>query len=437
MTRVISAADAPPRTVSGRARWRNVAVAALAVLAATVVGLLRQPGIGPLDTIWAEDGQVFLTEAARHNLFHALATPYAGYYQLVPRLLAQLTTALPAGWAAAAFAIESALCTGLVMLLVYVASGAHLRSTLSRVVVAAIVVVMPLANEIPDSIANLHWAGLYAMFWVLLWTPRGSAGAGAGPGGTAGRIVAAAVVLLVAGSDILVLIYLPLALWQVRRQRDRHSIVLAGLLSLGVAVQLAGLVFGPSSRPLSPNPVPVVTGYVLRVVPSALVGERWLGTDTHSTRWLALAAVAWLLLAAAAVVAWRRSTRPIWRLAILALLYSAGLYALPVVLQGIATPRYAAVPVMLLVTAIVAVFQPGSGSRVPLYALTALLAVVCVANLRVLDNSRGSGPRWSDSLQSARITCQASPGGTASLLIPPREAVPQWHARLPCRYVRR
>jgi hypothetical protein len=450
-------APAPDRPV----RAEGVALAAGGVLLGTAVGLVRQPGIGAFDTVWAEDGQIFLSGAVDKGLVGAIATPYAGYYHLVPRLLAELAALVGPGAVPGVLAVESALCTALAALLVYVASGAHLRGWLSRLLVSAVVVAMPLANEVPDSIANLHWIGLYAVFWVLLWTPRG----------IAGRIVGVTVVGLVTGSDILVLAYLPLALLRATRRmpdgrRDRYGLLLAGVLGTGLAIQVAGLLLGPSSRPLSPNPVPVATGIVLRVVPSALIGEEWLGANPHHASWLAWTAVAWLLFAVAVIAAVRRWTRPIWPLALVAGLHCIGLYALPVMLQGLAIARYAAAPVMLLVTALVAALQPaGEPARhaageptpqpagesasvrwlsrprpglVPLYALAALLAIVWVVNLRVVDNTRGDGPRWSDQLRQARAACAGAPAGARiALPIPPREDTPPWQADLPCRYLQR
>jgi hypothetical protein len=444
-------APAPDRPVRGA----GVALAAGGVLLGTAVGLVRQPGIGAFDTVWAEDGQIFLSGAVDKGLIGAIATPYAGYYHLVPRLLAQLAALLGPGAVPGVLAVESALCTALAALLVYVISGAHLRGQLSRLLVSAVVVVMPLANEVPDSIANLHWIGLYAVFWVLLWIPRG----------TAGRIVGVIVVGLVAGSDILVLSYLPLALLRASRRlpdgrRDRHGLLLAGVLGTGLAIQVAGLLVGPSSRPLSPSPVPVATGVVLRVVPSALIGEQWLGANPHHARWLVLTAVAWVLLAVAVVAAVRRLTRPIWPLALIAAVHCIGLYALPVMLEGLAIPRYAAAPVMLLVTALVAALQPAPESAaqrrpalprlaqggpalprpalVPLYALAALLALVWAVNLRVVDNTRGEGPRWSEQVRQARAACAGAPAGArVALALPPREDTPPWRADLPCRYLQR
>jgi len=421
---------ASPPAVTVR-RHRAVLLGVLAVAGGTAVGLLRQPGAGALNTVWAEDGGIFLTDAEVHGPMAAVGRSYAGYFHLVPRLIAGLATLVPAGAAAAVLAVSAALVTALVAVLVYAASAGHLASPLSRFLVSAIVVVVPLGqDDVLNSIANLHWYGLYALFWVLIWTPRGRAG----------RTVAAAVVLLVAASDILTVAYLPLALVRAARRRedgtrDRHGIVLAALLGLGVAVQVVGLATGSSSRQLSPNPVRGLKGYLVRAVPDALLGQRWLGTHVGGTG-LALAALAWLILAAAAVVAWRRLVAPAWPLALTAAVHSVVLYVLPVLLSGVATPRYAVAPAMLLIAALVALLQPEGAARpTAIYALAALLAVVCAVNLRV-DNLRAHGPRWSDSLDKARPSCMDSgPGGVTEIPIPPADS-PPWTVKLPCRYVR-
>jgi hypothetical protein len=419
-------------------RRPRIWLAALAVLTAAGLNLLRQPGAGALDTVWAEDGEIFLAQAVRHGGLGAVPISYAGYYHLVPRLLTALAVAVPSGAAAAVLAVEAALCTALVALLVYTASAGHLRSTLSRVLVSAIVVVVPVAQgDVLNSVANLHWYGLYALFWVFVWTPRPRAG----------RVVGALTVLLVAGSDILTLAFVPLALVRaLRRQRDgrrdRYGVVLAVLLALGLAAQVSGLLLGTSSRQLSPNPVRALIGYVLRAVPAPLVGQHWLGS-TVDTRWIVLAGVAWLLVAAAGVLVWTRRVRPAWPLAVAAVLQSIALYVLPVLLSGVATPRYAVAPAMLVVVALVALLQPvpGAGARAavplaaaaPLYTLTALLALVCAVNLRT-DNDRARGPDWNDGLRAARHACAAG-GSTATIPIPP-PAHPPWQVSVPCGYVR-
>lgn len=398
----------------------------LAIAAGTAVSLLRQPGAGALNTIWAEDGQIFLGQAVQKGFLHSLTTSYAGYFHLVPRLLTGVATLFPANAAAAVLAVEAAMCTATIAVLVYVASSGHLASRLSRLIMAAFVVLLPLGTgDLLNSVANFHWPGLFALFWMLVWTPRGRAG----------RIVAPLVILLVAGSDILTLVYLPLALVRVWNRRDRYSAGLLAVLSLGLAVQVVGLATGSSTRSTSPNPIEAVRGLLVRGLPSALLGENWLGSkvDTH---WLILAGVAWLLLVIVVGLGLLRLTRPHWALAIVALLHAGALYALPVTLQGVATPRYAAAPAMLIVTAIVAVLQPSGSTlaeRGPILAFGVLMAVVCAVNLRV-DNQRAHGPTWSDALRQARSDCADRPLQDVVVQIPPVEN-PPWQITLRCQYV--
>jgi hypothetical protein len=401
-------------------------LAVAAILAGAVVSLARQPGIGALDTVWAEDGQIFLTGAVNDSLPEALATSYAGYFHLVPRLLAELAAATPASWDALVIAVSAAAVTAVLAVLVYVASAAHLPSRIARVVAATVVLVAPLAqNDVPNSIANLHWPALYALFWVLLWAPSR----------WPGRAVAVATVALVVTSDILVVALLPLAIVRLAVRRDRYSAVLATVFAAGVALQLLGLLAGTSSRETDFNPVRAAIGYVLRAVPGALVGTRWLGYDHTSARWLVLAAVAWLLVLAAVLVAWRRLTRPAWTLAAVAAFHSVALYVLPVFLSGTATERYALAPAMLLVVAMLALLPPGlSRSGAAGLVFVTLLAVVCAVNLR-LPNARADGPSWGEELDRARLECSEPDAVAARLRLPP--AGNDWHADLPCTYVDR
>lgn len=408
-----------------RVRPYGVLLAVAAILAGTAISLARQPGIGPFDTIWAEDGQIFLADAVNDAPPEALATAYAGYFHLGPRLLAFLAAAAGPDAAAAVLAVSAALVTAVLAVLVYVASARHLPSRTARVVAAAVVLVAPLAqDDVPNSIANLHWPALYALFWVLLWTPAR----------WPGRAVAVAVVALVATSDILVVALLPLAVARFAGRRDRHSTVLAGVLSAGIALQLLGLVLGTSSRETDLNPVRAGIGYVLRAIPGALVGGRWLGDDHTAVRWLALAALAWLLVLAAVMLAWRRLTRPAWTLAAVAAVHSVALYVLPVFLSGTATQRYALAPAMLAVVALLALLPPDlSRQGAPGVALVALLAVVCVVNLRV-PNVRAEGPSWSEELDRARQECTRPATDGVRLQIAPAGT---WHVDLPCSYLDR
>ncbi|WP_173158913.1 hypothetical protein [Phytohabitans suffuscus] len=74
-----------------------------------------------------------------------------------------------------------------------------------------------------------------------------------------------------------------------------------------------------------------------------------------------------------------------------------------------------------------------AGSRVPLYALTVVLALVAAVNLRV-DNTRADGPLWSDELDRVRAACTVD--DEAIVPITPRDQTPLWLVRVPCDYVR-
>ena len=154
---------------------RRALVSVIALAAGAVVLLLRIAGPSPLTTIWAEDRTVFLVQA--------LATPghlfasYAGYLQLLPRLIAQSVSFLPLPEAAAAFALAGAVIASAVALFVFYASAGHIHSVWLRGLLAAAVLLLPVAPlEIADSGVNTPWYLLFALFWACLWRPRGRGG---------------------------------------------------------------------------------------------------------------------------------------------------------------------------------------------------------------------------------------------------------------------
>ncbi len=162
-----------PATATRRAR--NPRVVLLGYLLAALAGFsidLWWSGTGITSRVWAEDGTVFLSAAYRTSFFSALATPYAGYLQVVPRSLAALTTAFPVRDAAWVLAASAAAARASISLFVFRASSGHLRSTWVRAMLASAVVLLPVGGlEVLDNIANLHWFFTFAAFWAVLWRP--------------------------------------------------------------------------------------------------------------------------------------------------------------------------------------------------------------------------------------------------------------------------
>src|ERR1700722_2088278 len=164
----------PSAATTGRVA-RRAALSLFALVLGTVVMLLRIAGRSPLTTIWAEDRTVFLVQALARpwHLFDS----YAGYLQLLPRLIAQFVSFLPIPDDSAAFAISGAVIASAVALFVFYASAGHIRSSWLRALLAAAVLLLSVAPlEIADSGVNTPWYLLFALFWAALWRPRSGRG---------------------------------------------------------------------------------------------------------------------------------------------------------------------------------------------------------------------------------------------------------------------
>jgi hypothetical protein len=228
----------PQREASTPARIAaRVALSVIILVAGVVVLLLRIAGRSPLTTIWAEDRTVFLEQAlaSPRNLFAS----YAGYLQLLPRLIAQFVSFLPLPDASAAFAISGAVIASAVALFVFYVSAGHIRSAWLRGLLAAAVLLLSVAPlEIADSGVNTPWYLLFALFWAALWRPRGRGG----------MVLAGVVAFLAGASTPLALALAPLLIVRVvALRRVREHAVTAGLAA-GLLLQVPVIHAAHNSR---------------------------------------------------------------------------------------------------------------------------------------------------------------------------------------------
>ena len=93
----------------------------LTVIAAAVA--LMRLGTRGMNTVWAEDGQVFYAGAKHASLPWVFFRAYHGYMHAGPRVVAALDALFPVRWAAPAIAISDAAALGLLAAVVYRASG--------------------------------------------------------------------------------------------------------------------------------------------------------------------------------------------------------------------------------------------------------------------------------------------------------------------------
>jgi hypothetical protein len=227
--------SAEPTHARGRSRSNAVETACVLLILAFGAGIswIR---LSPTTrgTLWAEDVRNFIGNAVRSGPVTPLMHPYAGYLQLLPRLIADATVAaVPvSGWALS-MAAGSCVVTAACAAVVFVCSREITNEVVIRLLLAGITLLDPLApREVLGNTANLHWYFLWMTPWLLLYRPRSRVGGW----------VLGAVALLAALSEIQMVLFVPLLLW---RWRDRPRMPIRGLYLAGVVAQLIATISVP------------------------------------------------------------------------------------------------------------------------------------------------------------------------------------------------
>ncbi len=425
-----------------RSRSRATVIAAgytLATTAGAWILLERQAGHRPWNTIWAEDGGVFYPGALLHPLA-SLMQPYAGYLQLVPRLIADAVTLLPLRAAAAGFAVAGALVAAACAAFVCQASAGHIQAPALRWLLAAGVILLPPAlTELSGNGVNTPWYLLFALFWAILWRPRSGRGAG----------LAAAVAFAAASSNALAAVFAPLVLARaIALPRAREHAASAGWLAGGM-LQLIAVV--RSAGPRQAGHISVALGYYLHSVLVTAVAGRHFASVLAAQAGPAAGTLIPVAIAAA-VTGWALvAGEPRVRLfAVTALGLGLALVLVAAVARGWGAPgldrtsvrgdRYAATPI-LLIYSLTAVAVDGYLRRVADLGLR-IRQVLAVASLAVLLGAvwaadfsyvsiRSADPPWSQLVAGFRQRCvQQAPAGAWQRL-PPMHWI-QMPPLLPC-----
>jgi hypothetical protein len=410
------------------------------VVVATVLQITRQPGIPAVDTIWAEDGQLFLADAVWLG-GGSILNPAGGYLHLAPRLLAFVAAALPIQWSALVFALGSALIVSLLSVYVFVASRPALPSVRGRATLAAAMVLLPAAAfESVANAANLQYYFLFAAFWTLVHRP-------ATRGGT---VVASFVALVATGSTTLTLVFAPMAVWKAVRRHGLERVVgVAFLVGLSVqALTVFRAVVLDADPTLAQYPVrwsgsdatDLPGLYGLRIGAALLFGDRWVDDVWRGLGWtLAVFGLAAAAILVAAALVRGGSTLP-WVL--LAGGFSVLTFVLPATLRGTghllptaeysyAGNRFSLVPMWMLLTAALAVVDR-TRHHGPGLVVVLVLAVLTAASYRI-PTPRSAGPSWSSELVAAERVCSAGEVDEAVLHIAPAFRVPSaWRVQVPC-----
>jgi hypothetical protein len=431
----------------------RIAACAAWIVIVVALQLFRQSGPAATDTIWAEDGHLFLTAALNYDhpadLFFA---PAGKYMHAAPRMLASVAAGFSLTTSAWFLAMSSAVVVAGLSLFVFFASKPILASVGSRALVSAMMVLLaPVNVESLNNSANLHYFLTFGAFWALVWEPRSWVAA------AIACIVVAAAVL----SDPITVVMVPVAAFAlIRRANGRHMLVagvfLVGLAfhgwvwftadqpgrysgdpSLPIAIQeeLERRAFAPQAYAES-DPLDLPRLYGLRVI-----GSVWGGNDLLASAWRSLGdTVAYsglvLLFIVVAVAIARWGLREKWRIALL-LGYSLVFFIVPVGIRGtehlaphpnalsLAGSRYVIIPALFVVALVAVCLERtrGDGWRaspwVPVRVGLALLVPgIALTDLRD-PNLRSLGPTWGTELSSADERCARQDGFVEIGITPP------------------
>ena len=421
--------------MSTSARWRAVLLGMSFLVATIGLELVRQPGHRTWDTVWAEDGKVYLADAYHRPLLSTLFRGYAGYVQLVPRFVVLPARVLPVQAAATYLAFAAAAIAALLALFVYRCTEGWVSSPVLRWLVAMLAVLTPvMVAETNANIANLGWPLLFASCWAVVSQQDGRAD-------TIGR---ATVVGLTALSNPVVAVLVPFAVVAAVVRRRLAEAVVVTVLAITLVMQFAIAQFAQPG-PIGHSRVSdLPTEFGVRVVSSVVFGEEWLA-ELWSDRgaWLVVAAFVGLAGYVVLAAPWRQPTTR-WWLIVGGTAASLLLFAVPVWLRGTdrmrivsgtlngTGARYVVVPWLLLVCVLV-VLVDGSGRK----WLTSIL-VVHMVFLGVSgfsrDNSRSAGPSWRAEVGNARTICREQPEQAEIFItITPADG---WFVSTPCGRLR-
>lgn len=413
------------------------AIAALSVfIVGSALALLRVPSI-TWDTLYAEDGRVFLGNWLAFASPRLIFREYAGYQHFLPRVAAWFVHLLPIDVWATSMTIAACVIVGGVAALTFRASASFLGSMAARLGLAFIPILVPIGGfEALGSVANLHWYMTFLMPWLLLAIPRRVWGA------VGYAAVAAAAVL----TEPQCIFYFPLVVWVGWRRPPSRAVCVAW--AVGIAAQAITYLFHQVPRHGQFTDFgSAFLGYVVNASASnALYSGDLLGAyTTHWGWWFPTASlVIFVLIGIMVMLIGARTIRlaavvtlsgsiVVWSASYFVNSHTAFLYAsMPYgQIRNMPLIRWGTSAAMLLLAVVPLAAEALSRRRPSAHLLGMMMVVVMlivmVRGFHSPDNRRG-GPDWEASLPAAYAACQEH-GRSVRIATFPKG----WAISVPCR----
>lgn len=404
--------SAPPKSVRFKA-WEGAVMLVAFLVLATVMQLLRLGPSTALNSLWAEDGPVFLGEAlAYHGSFHVVTITHGEYLVVLSRLIGEVGAAVPLYRAPMAMNLTAVLVVALSGLVVWFASAGQINNPYLRALLVALTILCPVSTiEGVASPTNVAWYPAFAVFWLLLWRPA-----------TAWGTCLGALLILVTGlSTPATIFFLPIALLRAIGIRNRRDTLIVGAYVLATAIQVHVLSQSEENLAVPVWTRHIITAFLQRVVASSALGLELGGSIWADWGWPFLIAIVATVAVYLTVMLRRASSSRLFAMiaigtSVTMFMVSAynraplgDLMTWPAGGYNALGGRYAIIPTLLLISAALALIDSvnplSRGRALATIAVAGLLLTALVTSFDVRGENGRGGPSWEEGLHVATAQC--------------------------------
>lgn len=211
-------------TMPNKSSARLIEACILVSLVAYIL-FLRKPDAFLNPQLWAEDGPIFLVQQ-REQGGGALFNEYAGYYLIVPRLIALLSAPISLEHIPTVYNFSALLCTVATSLLILFS---RVDLGVPKLLLAISIVLIPNSGEIFANVTNVQWFLAAVIPFLILQCPPVSWKQGLFDG---------CVVLFIGLTGPFLILSMPLLIWRVIKHWKPKIIELPFYACAGVALFL-------------------------------------------------------------------------------------------------------------------------------------------------------------------------------------------------------